>query len=191
MQFDPALLVEELTVQPPLYSRAELLDRDSPLPSAPGLYAWFFEQAPRSVPTEECFRRDGATLLYVGIAPSRPTTKKSNLRSRIRQHLRGNASSSTLRLSLGCLLAPELGISLKYIKSRFKLGDDEQRLNAWLDQNAYVCWTEFDEPWLAEGSVIKSLSLPLNLEHNDSHPFAAKLSAVRKNARQRARELAG
>lgn len=37
--------------------------------------------------------------------------------------------------------------------------------------------------------MIPSVSLPLNIEHNGQHPFAPKLSAKRKAARERAREL--
>jgi hypothetical protein len=58
------------------------------------------------------------TLLYVGISPKAPPKaggrpSKQNLRTRIRTHYRGNASGSTLRLSLGCLFAETLMIELR------------------------------------------------------------------------------
>src|SRR3982750_4095219 len=55
-----------------LYSRGEVLARPSPVPKAPGVYAWFFREIPPGFPTDNCVRHDGKTLLYVGISPSAP-----------------------------------------------------------------------------------------------------------------------
>ncbi len=84
-----------------LGSRSEVLDhRPSLVPAASGIYAWYFQNIPKCVPTEGCHRHDGPVLLYVGIAPSRISTR-SNLRRRIRNHSGGTARVSTLRFSLG------------------------------------------------------------------------------------------
>ena len=85
---------------------------------------------PPGVPVDGCHEFHGSRLLYVGIAPSRPGGKsKQNLGKRVRQHFRGNASGSTLRLSLGCLLGDELGIRLRPVgaSGRLTFGKDGER----------------------------------------------------------------
>jgi len=78
------------TVVPParLYSRAEVLSRPSPVPAASGLYAWYFREIPPHVPTDGCLTFNGATLLYLGIAPDKANkpNSRSTLRKRICQH---------------------------------------------------------------------------------------------------------
>src|SRR5262245_19519571 len=121
-----------------LWSRAEILANPSPVPRERGVYAWYFREVPSIIPVETCVRRDGLTLLYVGISPSadpkngKPPSRET-LCSRIRYHMGGNAEGSTLRLTLGCLLASELGIALRRVGSgkRLTFADGEQKLSAW------------------------------------------------------------
>ena len=114
--------------------------------------------------------RDGLALLYVGIAPkaraANGTLSRATLRSRLRQHMRGNASGSTLRLTLGCLLSQELGIELRRVgpKDRMTFCDGEAKLSNWLSEIAFVCWAVNDKPWEAEATLITSVCLPLNLD---------------------------
>src|SRR4051812_45024264 len=103
-----------------LYSRGEVLARPSPVPEAPGVYAWYFREIPRDVPISGCVQSRDYTLLYIGISPSappnngkRPSTQ--SLVKRIRYHYRGNAEGSTLRLTLGCLLQDKLQIELRRV----------------------------------------------------------------------------
>ena len=134
-------------------------------------------------------------MLYVGISPRRSPlngapASRQNLRKRVRYHLRGNAEGSTLRLTLGCLLAEELNIELRRVGSgaRFTFGRGEALLSDWMEQNAIVCWCPSSDPRAAEEQLIHSLQLPLNLEGN-SHPFGPTLSGLRRAARARALEL--
>jgi hypothetical protein len=108
-------------VQPThLWSRHEVLVRPSPVPGRPGLYGWYFRELPWPIDTTLCVTWDGRTLLYGGIAPKvppangRPASQQS-LRHRIGYHYAGNAAGSTLRLTLGCLLAERLGIQLRRV----------------------------------------------------------------------------
>jgi hypothetical protein len=57
---------------------------------------------------------------------------KQNLRSRIKNHYRGNAESSTLRLTLGFLLSEKLGIELRRVGSgkRMTFSQGEKVLSA-------------------------------------------------------------
>ncbi len=189
-----------------LWSRAEILSSPSPVPRAPGVYAWYFHQVPPEIPLGGCLTHDDLTLLYVGISLKAPPTEGhirigQSLRYRVRQHLRGNAEGSTLRLTLGCLLSDQLGIELRRVRSHTSMkGDDdayrytftrkgEALLDAWLDHNAFVTWMVDETPWLVEEELIRSVSLPLNLDQNRNHQFHATLSNQRKEARERARAL--
>ncbi|MET8121086.1 GIY-YIG nuclease family protein [Micromonospora sp. NPDC005189] len=65
-------------------------------------------------------------LLYVDISPKAPPgngrpPSRQTIRGRIRYHYRGNAAGSTLRLTLGSLLAGELGIGLRRVGSGNRL----------------------------------------------------------------------
>ncbi len=180
--------IEDLLTNTILYSREEAIANPCPIPNQKGIYAWFFRDIPKLVPLDNCYTRDGFTLLYIGIAPS-SSTSKSNLRKRIKtQHLKGNAYGSTLRLTLGCILEEHLNITLKQYGTRVFFGDDEEVLNDWLNKNARVAYLIDDEPWEIEESMINQLDLPLNLEHNKQHPFYAILKKIRSEARKKARD---
>src|SRR5260370_14494090 len=93
-----------------LWSRAEVLARPSPVPKAPGVYAWYFRNLANLVPSRDCLTVGEFRLLYIGISPSAPPSNgklpsKQSLNHRIRYHMRGTAEGSTLRLSLGCILS--------------------------------------------------------------------------------------
>jgi hypothetical protein len=159
------------------------------------VYAWYFRELPPGVPAADCHSINGLHLLYVGISPRRPPengapASRQQLRKRVRYHYRGNAEGSTLRLTLGCLLSPLIGIELRRVGSgsRFTFADGEARLSEWMEQNALVCWAAHADPRQAEMHLIGSLSLPLNLEAN-THPFGPTLSGFRRAARARAVEL--
>jgi hypothetical protein len=111
-----------------------------------------------------------------------------SLYDRIRDHYTGNAAGSTLRLTLGCLLSE---VKLRRVGSgkRFHFADDERKVSEWMACNAFVTWLETPEPWNVEAAMMRAVSLPLNLDQNRNHPFHAALSAMRREARQRAREL--
>jgi hypothetical protein len=167
-----------------LFTRTEVMARDSPVPKAAGIYAWYFDQAPAGVETNRCHRLDGSSLLYTGISPASPRSK-ATLNTRIRAHYgNANASGSTLRLTLGVLLADQLGIELRREGQRHTFGTDgETRLTLWMADHARVAWHPVSEPWTVEPTVIHSLDLPLNLRGNESHPFHATLSRQRRSAR--------
>jgi hypothetical protein len=175
-----------------LWTRAEVLERPSPVPASPGVYAWYFKDIPPGLLTEGCLHSGDLTLLYVGISPKRPLASgmpsKQTLRNRVRYHYRGNAEGSTLRLTLGCLLADRLGIVLYRVGSgkRMTFCDGEDVLSAWMSENAFVCWAVTDEPWTLETELIRSVNLPLNIEQNVS---SLSREFVR-DARRRAKEIA-
>jgi len=160
----------------------------------PGVYAWYFRQVPNGVPIQGCHTIGARTLLYIGISPCRPpkmgSKRPQSLRKRVRYHARGNAEGSTLRLSLGCLLARKLRIELRRVGSgdRMTFTNGERTLSAWMAENAFVAWSSFHAPWEVEEALISAICLPLNIDQN-THPFAVRLSAIRCAAKARARAL--
>jgi len=186
----------ELLKPKKLWEPSQILRRDCAVPKAPGVYAWYFKNFPLETPTAGCVTFDGWTLLYVGTSPKEPPkngrpSSRQTLYSRIRKHIRGNASVSTLRLSLGCLLSEELDIQLRRVGSgkRMTFAKGEEKLSEWLEHNARVIWMITPEPWKLEQELIETVFLPLNLEHNEKHDFHDKLSAKRESAKKRAREM--
>ncbi len=85
---------------------------------------------------------------------------------------------STLRRSLGCILADELEIAPSVPLRRGT--PQEQILSDWMAEHASVTWCEVDSPWKLEPNVIRKLCPPLNLQHNPGNPFAAELARLRK-----------
>jgi hypothetical protein len=132
------------------------------------VYAWYFDELPHSgLDPAGCHRFEGLPLLYTGISPKRPPVtgapgSKQNLRKRVRYHYRGNAEGSTLRLTLGCLLAEQLGIELRRVGSgkRLTFAAGEAVLSDWMGAHAFVCWMPTGTPWEVESEAITSLDLP-------------------------------
>lgn len=170
--------IAALTKAGALMSRQQVLTRPCPVPAVQGLYVWYFINLP-AAPLVEI--PGVGQLGYVGIAPGRPGSR-ATLRSRIRQHLGGNASTSTLRLTLGCLLGFTLVPTGR--TRRLTWGPaGEKALCDWLDQNARVAWVPRPNPWLLEPGVVAALKPPLNLQHNGGHAFCPTLLEYRRRAR--------
>ncbi len=132
------------------------------------------------------------------IEPKRPSpsgaVSRATLRSRLRQHCRGTAEGSTLRLTWGCLLAESLQLRLCAVGRSGRLtfeADGEARLSAWIAAHARVSFAITPEPWENEYRLLSSTSLPLNLRDNEHHPFHNRLTALRADARQQARSTRG
>jgi hypothetical protein len=160
------------------------------VPNLPGVYAWYFRETPSTVPTAGCIQSDGKTLLYIGISPSAPPTNgnpqsSQSLKHRVRYHYCGNAEGSTLRLTLGCLLATQLGIELRLVGSgrRMTFGHSgEIKLSEWMASNAFVSFHVCEKPWELEAELVANACLPLNLTQNQNHAFRSVLSGLRRSA---------
>jgi hypothetical protein len=63
----------------------------------------------------------------------------------------------------------------------------EQWLDQWLEDNARVSWIEDPEPWVLEANLLSRVSLPLNLQGNEHHPFHPELTRMRAHAKFEAR----
>ncbi len=179
-----------------LWRRDEVLQRPCPIPAVPGVYGWWFDRPPAAMATTGCRTWQGLTLLYTGISPKRPPRNdrppsRGQLRHPLTPHYAGNAEGSTLRKTLGCLLADELGIELRRVGSgrRRTIVRGEQVLLEWMAEHAFVSIVEHPRPWELEEVLIATLDVPLNLEGNSRNAFHAELTEVRRRAVAAANEL--
>jgi hypothetical protein len=169
------------------HPRDEVFAEPCPVPDGPGVYGWWFREIPADIDVSHCQQRDGLTLLYVGISPTRPPVDgkpTQGIRKRVRYHFGGgNADSdgSTLRRTLGILL----GYKLRRIGTgkRRTFAGDEARLTQWMADNAAVSWLEHPEPWLVEDKMLAAFDLPLNgQEANRDNAFYPELKRLRTAA---------
>jgi hypothetical protein len=188
-------IISRLLCPDRLFSRAEILARPNPIPQDAGIYAWYFDDLPPGIASGAYHVFDGRTLLYVGISPKEAPTNgapasRQTLRTRLRTHYGGNAAGSTLRLTLGCLLARCLGLTLRRVGSgkRYTFTNPgECVLDRWMAQHAYVTWAAQDEPWLIENQMLTSgLELPLNIHGNPHDHLAKVVSLIRREHRRTA-----
>lgn len=180
----------EFLAAPP-YTRDEVFAEPCPVPESPGVYGWWFREPPADIDVSRCAQRDGLTLLYIGISPTRPPVDgkpSQDLRKRIRYHFGGgnaDAEGSTLRRTLGILR----GLKLRRVGSgkRRTFAGGEPVLTQWMADNASVSWLEHPEPWLIEAKMLAAFDLPLNGQDankgNAFHPELKRLrTAALKNA---------
>jgi hypothetical protein len=171
-----------------LYGVAELSAAPTLIPRESGVYAWWFSKVPPEVPIESTAVHEGRRLLYVGIAPRKPSVAGSvssrNLRHRLLTHCRGPIASSTLRRTLAVLLKGELDLLITTTAAgKLKMKPaDEGRLTQWMEENARVAWEVSAVPWELEDHMIQGTAgLPLNIR-GSTGPFAKVLSAMRSRA---------
>ncbi len=174
------------------FTHDEVFSEPCPVPDEPGAFGWWFRTVPAAIDASGCQRRDGLTLLYVGIAPTPPPANgkrpiSQDLRKRIKYHFGGTGASaegSTLRKSLGVLLKDELEIELRRIGSgeRQTFAGGEPVLTGWMAEHTAVSWVLHPEPWQFEDTLIHSFDLPLNLQGNDHNQFVPELKRLRRQA---------
>lgn len=175
------------------YSRFDLQESPKLIPTENGIYFWWIKNLPEIVPLEDCIQFKEYYLVYSGISPDKKgkPNSKSTLRTRLRTHYFGNAEGSTLRRTLGILLAQQSGFALRRVGSGKRMTFThlgEQWLDHWMDENTRISWILDPEPWVLEENMFKSVSLPLNLKGNE-HVFKNTLSTLRKEAIRQARML--
>lgn len=168
-----------------LIPASALIQDRSLVPAEAGIYAWWFRPELSGVPLEGTLEKDGYRLLYVGIAPRRPSRagreSQGNLRKRImRNHLGNSLGRSTLRRSLACLLAEPMRFTIGYKTSKMMIPrEQENALTEWLGTNAAVSWLAYSAPWTLEDYLLqKGPALPLNIK-GSAHEFGKWLSVRR------------
>jgi hypothetical protein len=159
-----------------------------------GIYGWWFAPSSLHVPDRQYIVKDGFQLLYTGISPRKPTNPQlagsGNLRSRLRTHAKRDASWSTLRLSLGIMLAEQLGLALATHNGRTHWGPEgEARLSAWMGDHARVSWVRDLLPWETERELLAGTNIPLNIDQHLYDSFSDELHQRRRAAKEAARLL--
>jgi hypothetical protein len=181
-----------------LFAADEVMSSPSAAPAGPGVYAWYFDEVPPFIDASGCHAWQQRTLLYVGISPKAPpmngcAPSRSTLKARLRTHYGGNAEGSTLRLTLGCLLAPRLGIELRRVGSGGRqtfTNPGEQKLDKWMHKHAFVSWMQVERPHHVEQIILASgVRLPLNIDGNPRLEDTMRLKKMRFEARRRAGDL--
>jgi len=173
-------VVAALLAGPVELAAAQRSPSDGGAPAEPGLYAWW--AAAGSIPGIAGPAHPCAPLemLYVGIAPSRATSK-ARLRSRLLgNHAGGNTGSSTLRRSLAALLTDSEQYRTRWTSRTVLLPEDEQRLTEWMRANLWLTWAVHEVPWAVEAEVIERLAPPLNQADNSAHALYPFVRAARK-----------
>ena len=175
-----AALTDEPRAEPP---RSFPSDRE--LASHPGLYSWWGDEEARSMIGTQL----GTTipsLVYAGQAgatrwPS-GTTSTATLASRIRgNHINGNASSSTFRLTLSALLLDPLGLAV--LKPGRLTPEDNRVVSGWIKKHlqvAIVAYDDRDSLGRIEAAVLDILDPPLNLEGRPSTSPRRRLTSLRR-----------
>ena len=160
------------------------------IPTTPGFYAWWARpkhlvDAIPPIPSVHSLGADGWALLYVGIAPKRPsrTGADRTVAARIsKDHRTGNIGGSTFRQSLAALLREHLGLIAKPGHDRARLVDEKQ-LSAWIDTRCALTIASTVRPWDTEDDVIRELRAPLNLRPG-YHPFRFLVEEARSALRR-------
>ena len=160
------------------------------LPDSSGLYFWYFrhidelftERQIEQLYLPKVIQYNDYFLLYLGIAEGQ------SIKERItRKHLK-SAHGSTLRHSIGSLLAHKYGVNpFSNVKTgKFAIDEDwgvEKRITEYLEENAKISWIRDEQPKRLETGLLgdyRRLSFPLNINKYPSHQFCMNLKKLRK-----------
>jgi hypothetical protein len=94
---------------------------------------------------------------------------------------------------LGCLLGDRIGIELRRVGSGTRYtftNPGEQKLDAWMEANAFVVWLETATPREVELGILRSgLPLPLNVRDTPDLRLTTIIQRARQEATRRSNEL--
>jgi hypothetical protein len=177
-----AALVDSTRAQAPA-----TFPRDARAAANPGLYSWWGDEEARRVLAAGLNVDVLPPLLYVGQAGATkwPSGKRSNatLGSRIgQQHIRGNARSSTFRLTISAILLAELDLQRAAPSGRLR-PDSNRVVSNWIARHLQVAIVPFadrDRLGAVEAAVVPRLDAPLNLDHCTSSAIRARLTELRR-----------
>lgn len=160
------------------------------LPDSPGLYFWYFQNIDELFPEEQkerlyldsVIKNNVYFLLYLG------TTEGQSIKQRITDKHLNSAHVSTLRHSIGSLLAHKARLKPSFIVETGKFAIDkdwgvEKRITKYLKENAKISWIIDENPNRLETSLLgnyRRLSFPLNINKNRNHSFCETLMDLRK-----------
>lgn len=150
-----------------------------------GMYSWWADPQSLEMMREELSEEIPA-LIYVGQSgatrwPS-GAPSSATLTSRIRtNHLNGNASSSTFRLTVSALLVGPLGLSIA--KAGRLIPADRVFVSAWIKEHLSVLTVPFsdrDALGSLENRVLETLDPPFNLKGMRPTSVRNRLAKLRR-----------
>ncbi|HKE72046.1 MAG TPA: hypothetical protein VKB57_00415 [Acidimicrobiales bacterium] len=158
---------------------------DPQMAAQPGIYGWWADRH-AVITLGEAIGAPLPPLIYVGQAGATKwpsgTRSSATLASRIgRQHMRGNARSSTFRLTISSLLLSELGL---VVAGGGRLDRaSNTRVSAWIADHLRVSIAPHDDRdtlGAVESEVVAHLDPPLNLGHCLPSAARARLTELRR-----------
>jgi len=162
-------------------------ENPSPLPAAAGVYLfcsnneWLAEElgSPTFASSE---LPAGYRPLYIGSA--------ANLQRRIRSHVGRSSLASSMRGSLGTILAEQIGLT----PLASDVGGDlwfaeEAILSGWIDRYCLVGVLKTSTPLQLERALVVSEEPPLNISFLKTTPLARRLISARASVRAEARRV--
>ena len=175
-----ALLSDPTRSEPP-----RAFPTDSTAADRPGLYSWWADAEARDLFLQASGFPVGR-LLYAGQAGATkwPSGIRSTatLKSRIRgNHLRGNLSSSTFRLTISALLYEPL--NLRLAKPGRLVLEDNRTVSEWIKRHLRVAIASLedrDSLHRVEHAVLDALDPPLNLDGRPPTDLRRRLTELRK-----------
>lgn len=162
------------------------------VPAQAGFYAWWCKRGAIADAPHVAHPLDGDIgLLYVGISPSRESSRQTVRGRVLGNHLGGNIASSTFRFVLAALLVDELALRPEQRQTKVVLSAaDNARLSAWQFEQLSLTWCVRARPWDVEHGVIAKMTPPLNSAGNAAHPFYTRVHDARAALRERAAAVA-
>ena len=165
--------------------------RDTMAASSPGLYSWWADSTAEALFAQVGYISTGQCI-YIGQAgATQPSGKTSSatLKSRIlNNHIRGNASSSTFRLTISAILRDPLDLHL--VKPESVTPDDNRRVSGWIRDHLRVTIMPVDDRnslKKIEQEVIDMLDPPFNLDKRHTTALRQHLKELRKRFREQPR----
>ena len=159
--------------------------RDTDDAAKAGLYSWWADREAREL-FESVARAPVGAMVYVGQAgaTSGPSGKESTatLKSRIRSnHIRGNLSSSTFRLTISAMLRGPLNLRLE--RPGKLVSAENHRVTQWIESHlrvAIVPWNHRDSLGCVEQAVLDVLDPPFNLDGRPPTTLRQRLTDLRR-----------
>jgi hypothetical protein len=157
------------------------------IPCVAGVYIILMADAARLIASHGCGTHAPPTTLngnnqalYVG------STSRC-LKTRIEDHLFGDARQSTFRMTLGCLLKEELNLRPvgKLGQTYFHFGEGEAILTEWILNHVSFEFRASSSPIGEEHALIRALSPLLNISGQRCSPLAKSLMARRSEMSSR------
>ena len=164
--------------------RTRLVDFPRPIDRVglPGLYAWFVDQGGADNLADGLGQPLATGLIYAGEAGAGLST--ATLRSRIgRNHIAGNITGSTFRLTLAAILAAQLGLA-RSLGERALAAGGETALSRWMADHLEVSVAPIEDRSrlaILEALVLHELNPPLNLQGMSPSPTRSALTQLRRS----------